>query len=270
MLPPERYPGAVESIPLVVDLVDELRSVGAAYEIDGDIYFAVTADREFGQISGLPRSVMLELFAERGGDPGRPGKKDPLDSLLWSRARAGEPAWDSPFGSGRPGWHVECAAIALAELGAGFDVQGGGRDLVFPHHEMSASVSQVATGQWPFAQAYVHAGMVGLDGEKMSKSQGNLVFVSACAMPGPKPARSGWPCWPTTTAATGTGRRRSRGMPKTAWPDGGRRRLSTLGLTPAYCWPRCDRIWLTTWTPRRTRRRRPVGRARPLRVGLRP
>jgi L-cysteine:1D-myo-inositol 2-amino-2-deoxy-alpha-D-glucopyranoside ligase len=179
VLPPERYPGAVESIPLVVDLVDELRSVGAAYEIDGDIYFAVTADREFGQISGLPRSVMLELFAERGGDPGRPGKKDPLDSLLWSRARAGEPAWDSPFGSGRPGWHVECAAIALAELDAGFDVQGGGRDLVFPHHEMSASVSQVATGQSPFAQAYVHAGMVGLDGEKMSKSQGNLVFISA-------------------------------------------------------------------------------------------
>jgi L-cysteine:1D-myo-inositol 2-amino-2-deoxy-alpha-D-glucopyranoside ligase len=179
VLPPERYLGAVESIPLVVDLIDELRSAGAAYELDGDVYFPITADARFGQVSGLARSEMLELFAERGGDPGRPGKKDPLDSLLWSRSRPGEPAWGSPFGPGRPGWHVECAAIALTELGAGFDVQGGGRDLVFPHHDMSASQAHVATGQWPFATAYVHAGMVGLNGEKMSKSHGNLVFVSA-------------------------------------------------------------------------------------------
>jgi L-cysteine:1D-myo-inositol 2-amino-2-deoxy-alpha-D-glucopyranoside ligase len=179
VLPPQRYLGAVESIPLVVHLIEELRSAGAAYEVDGDVYFPVTADAQFGQVSGLARSEMLELFAERGGDPGRPGKKDPLDSLLWSRSGSGEPAWDSPFGPGRPGWHIECAAIALAELGAGFDVQAGGRDLVFPHHEMSASQGQVATGQRPFAAAYVHAGMVGLNGEKMSKSQGNLVFVSA-------------------------------------------------------------------------------------------
>jgi L-cysteine:1D-myo-inositol 2-amino-2-deoxy-alpha-D-glucopyranoside ligase len=187
VVPPERFVGAVESIPLVVNLIEELRSAGAAYEIDGDIYFPITADDQFGQVSGLARPVMMELSAERGGDPGRPGKKDPLDSMLWSRARTGEPAWDSSFGPGRPGWHVECAAIALAELGSGFEVQGGGSDLVFPHHEMSASQAHVATGQWPFAQAYVHAGMVGLDGEKMSKSQGNLIFVSALRNVGTDP-----------------------------------------------------------------------------------
>jgi L-cysteine:1D-myo-inositol 2-amino-2-deoxy-alpha-D-glucopyranoside ligase len=188
VLPPERFVGAVESIPVVTDLIERLQSAGAAYEVDGDLYFAVTADSRFGEVSGLVRSEMVELFAERGGDPGRSGKKDPLDCLLWSRQRAGEPAWDSPFGLGRPGWHVECAAIALAELGEGFDVQGGGNDLVFPHHEMSASEAHVATGRWPFAQAYVHAGMVGLRGEKMSKSLGNLVFVSTLRADGVEPA----------------------------------------------------------------------------------
>jgi L-cysteine:1D-myo-inositol 2-amino-2-deoxy-alpha-D-glucopyranoside ligase len=179
VLPPEHYVGAVESIPLVTELIERLRSGGAAYEVDGDLYFAVDADVRFGEVSGLSRSEMVELFAERGGDPDRRGKKDPLDCLLWSRQRPGEPAWDSPFGRGRPGWHVECTAIALAELGDGFDIQGGGSDLVFPHHEMSASEAHVVTGRRPFARAYVHAGMVGLNGEKMSKSQGNLVFVSA-------------------------------------------------------------------------------------------
>jgi L-cysteine:1D-myo-inositol 2-amino-2-deoxy-alpha-D-glucopyranoside ligase len=178
VLPPERFVGAVESIPLIVELIDRLRASGATYEVDGDLYFAVASDRRFGEISGLPRETMLALFAERGGDPDRPGKKDPLDSLLWQRERPGEPVWDSPYGRGRPGWHVECAAIALAHLGEGLDVQGGGTDLVFPHHEMSASSAQVATGYWPFARAYVHAGMIGLGRRKMSKSEGNLVFVS--------------------------------------------------------------------------------------------
>ena len=124
---------------------------------------------------------MLELSAERGGDPDRPGKKDPLDVLVWRAERPGEPAWDSRFGRGRPGWHVECAAIATDHLGPAFDVQAGGFDLVFPHHEMSASHTRVAFAGHPghlFAQNYAHAGMVGLDGEKMSKSLGNLVFVS--------------------------------------------------------------------------------------------
>jgi L-cysteine:1D-myo-inositol 2-amino-2-deoxy-alpha-D-glucopyranoside ligase len=126
----------------------------------------------------LDEAAMLDIFGERGGDPDRSGKKHPLDCLLWQAERPGEPAWDTSLGRGRPGWHIECAAIALEHLGTGFDVQGGGSDLVFPHHEMSRSESVVATGQ-DFAHAYVHAGMVGYQGEKMSKSKGNLVLVSA-------------------------------------------------------------------------------------------
>jgi L-cysteine:1D-myo-inositol 2-amino-2-deoxy-alpha-D-glucopyranoside ligase len=178
VVPPDFYIGAVESIPHVVELVQQLRDSGQAYEVDGDLYFSVHADERFGSVSGLDRDQMLALFAERGGDPDRPGKKDPLDCLLWQAAREGEPSWETSLGSGRPGWHIECTAIALQHLGMSFDVQGGGRDLVFPHHEMGASEAHVLTGAWPYARAYVHAGMVALDGEKMSKSKGNLVFVS--------------------------------------------------------------------------------------------
>jgi L-cysteine:1D-myo-inositol 2-amino-2-deoxy-alpha-D-glucopyranoside ligase len=122
---------------------------------------------------------MLAVFGERGGDPERAGKKDPLDCVLWRAERPGEPSWESPWGRGRPGWHVECSAIALDLLGTGFDVQGGGSDLIFPHHEMCAGEAQVANPGQRFAKVYAHAGMVGYDGEKMSKSLGNLVFVSA-------------------------------------------------------------------------------------------
>ncbi|HEU5160451.1 MAG TPA: cysteine--1-D-myo-inosityl 2-amino-2-deoxy-alpha-D-glucopyranoside ligase [Streptosporangiaceae bacterium] len=187
VLPPDEFVGAVEAIPLIIEMIEALRAHGAAYDVDGDIYFPISADSRFGQVSGLTREQMLPLFAERGGDPGRPGKKDPLDALLWLAARPGEPAWDSPFGPGRPGWHVECAAISLRHLGMGFDVEGGGSDLAFPHHEMGASHAQVATGEQPHAKAYVHAGMVGWDGEKMSKSRGNLVFVSRLRAEGVDP-----------------------------------------------------------------------------------
>ena len=132
---------------------------------------------------------MRLLSAERGGDPERPGKKNPLDPMLWMAAREGEPSWDGgSLGRGRPGWHIECVAIALDHLGMGFDVQGGGSDLAFPHHEMGASHAQALTGEHPFAKAYVHAGMVALDGEKMSKSKGNLVFVSQLRRDGVDPA----------------------------------------------------------------------------------
>jgi L-cysteine:1D-myo-inositol 2-amino-2-deoxy-alpha-D-glucopyranoside ligase len=178
VIPPQEYVGVVESIPLVVERIVQLRQAGAVYDVDGDLYFAVKADPGFGSVSGYDRATMRELFAERGGDPGREGKRDPLDALLWLRERPGEPAWDSPLGRGRPGWHIECSAIALQYLGMPIDVQGGGSDLIFPHHEMSASQAQCATGQHPFARAYVHQAMVGLDGEKMSKSKGNLVLVS--------------------------------------------------------------------------------------------
>ena len=187
VLPPAHYIGAVESMDLVVQHVQVLLERGVAYDVDGDIYFSVGSDARFGDVSGWDRERMLAVFGERGGDPGRPGKKDPLDCLLWQAERPGEPAWDSALGHGRPGWHIECTAIALEHLGMSFDVQGGGRDLVFPHHEMGASQAHVLTGQWPYARAYVHAGMVALDGEKMSKSRGNLVFVSALRTAGRDP-----------------------------------------------------------------------------------
>ncbi|MFC5260492.1 cysteine--1-D-myo-inosityl 2-amino-2-deoxy-alpha-D-glucopyranoside ligase [Kribbella qitaiheensis] len=178
VIPPQEYVGVVESIPLVVDQIAELQQAGAVYSVDGDLYFAVKADPAFGSVSNYDADTMRELFAERGGDPDREGKRDPLDALLWLHERPGEPAWDSKLGRGRPGWHIECSAIALKYLGMTIDVQGGGSDLIFPHHEMSASQAQCATGKFPFARAYVHQGMVGLDGEKMSKSKGNLVLVS--------------------------------------------------------------------------------------------
>ena len=178
VLPPSWYVGAVEAMDEIAAAVVTLRHRGLTYELDGDVYFPVAAAEAFGAVSGLSRDQMLPVFAERGGDPDRAGKKDPLDALLWMAARPGEPAWDSPLGRGRPGWHVECAAIALGRLGPRIDVQGGGSDLLFPHHEHSAAEAEALTGERPFARAYVHAGMVGLDGEKMSKSRGNLVFVS--------------------------------------------------------------------------------------------
>ncbi|MFT4188482.1 MAG: cysteine--1-D-myo-inosityl 2-amino-2-deoxy-alpha-D-glucopyranoside ligase [Aeromicrobium sp.] len=186
MLAPRHYIGAVESIDLVVDLVGRLEEAGAVYRVDDDLYFDVHADAGFGAVSGFDADRMRAVFGERGGDPDRPGKRHPLDCLLWQAERPGEPAWDTSLGRGRPGWHIECAAIALAHLGSDFDVQGGGSDLVFPHHEMSASEAVVATGE-RFARAYVHAGMVGYEGEKMSKSKGNLVLVSQLRRDGHDP-----------------------------------------------------------------------------------
>ncbi len=178
VLPPEHFVGAVEAMDEIAAFVVRLRAQGVTYDLDGDVYFSVDAAPAFGAVSGLDRAAMTVLFGERGGDPQRPGKKNPLDALLWLAARPGEPAWDSPLGRGRPGWHVECAAIAVNRLGGRIDVQGGGSDLAFPHHEHSALEACAVTGEPGFAGAYVHAGMVGLDGEKMSKSRGNLVFVS--------------------------------------------------------------------------------------------
>lgn len=177
ILPPREYIGAVESIPLVIDMILRLQAAGAVYAVDDDLYFSVRTAKDFGSISNYSLETMLNFCRERGGDPERVGKRDPLDCLLWQAERPGEPAWESPFGKGRPGWHIECAAIAVTYLGTTFDVQGGGSDLIFPHHEMSAAQASVNSGQ-PFAHSYVHTGMVGYEGEKMSKSRGNLVLVS--------------------------------------------------------------------------------------------
>ncbi|MEU8818886.1 cysteine--1-D-myo-inosityl 2-amino-2-deoxy-alpha-D-glucopyranoside ligase [Actinoplanes sp. NPDC048796] len=182
IIPPAHYVGAVESIPSIVEHVNSLITAGAAYTLDdgtGDVYFSVAAAPRFGYESSLSRDEMTVLSAERGGDPDRAGKRDPLDPLLWRGARDGEPAWDGgDLGPGRPGWHIECATIALNLLGDTIDVQGGGNDLIYPHHECSAAHAETLTGAEPFAAHYVHAGMIGLAGEKMSKSKGNLVFVS--------------------------------------------------------------------------------------------
>jgi L-cysteine:1D-myo-inositol 2-amino-2-deoxy-alpha-D-glucopyranoside ligase len=191
IIPPAHYVGAVESVPSIVTRVVELLDRDMAYRLEdgsGDVYFDLTAAPRFGYESRLDRPTMLELAAERGGDPERVGKRDPLDPLLWRGARDGEPAWDGhSLGPGRPGWHIECAVIALDRLGTTIDVQGGGSDLVFPHHECSAAHAEALTGVAPFARHYVHAGMIGLGGEKMSKSKGNLVFVSRMRADGVDP-----------------------------------------------------------------------------------
>lgn len=192
IVPPRDYIGAIESVDEVVEFVGKLVASGAAYTVDDaefpDIYFRADATEQFGYESGYDRETMERLFAERGGDPDRPGKRDTIDALLWRAARPGEPSWPSPFGPGRPGWHIECAAIAVNRLGTEFDIQGGGSDLIYPHHEYSAAHAEALVAGRRFARHYVHAGLIGLDGEKMSKSRGNLVLVSKLRRAGVDPA----------------------------------------------------------------------------------
>lgn len=192
IIPPERYIGVVESIPLVVEAVIALQEKGAVYQLDDDLYFSVKSDPDFGTRANLSQEDMLEYSAERGGDPARLGKHDPLDALVWLHGRIGEPSWPSVFGSGRPGWHIECCAIALNYLPVNhdeeflIDIQGGGNDLLFPHHEISAAQATVISGK-EYARIYMHAGLIGLDGEKMSKSRGNLAFLSKLVAEGADP-----------------------------------------------------------------------------------
>ena len=197
VIPPAHYIGAVDAIPLVTQAIEQLSTKDSVYQVDQDLYFKVHADPHFGERSHLSTEKMLEMFSERGGDPARAGKADPLDCLVWMSQRPNEPGWPSPFGIGRPGWHIECTAIAIQYLEpepretALIDIQGGGSDLIFPHHEMCASQAQVLSGK-PLASTYVHAGMIGLDGEKMSKSKGNLVFVSWLVADGRDPMAIRW------------------------------------------------------------------------------
>lgn len=192
IIPPEHYIGAVESIPLVIEAIIGLQGKSAVYEVGEDLYFSVNADPKFGTVANLSQEEMLEYSAERGGDPARVGKHDPLDALVWLHGRAGEPSWPSVFGSGRPGWHIECCAIALNYLAVDhdeeflIDIQGGGSDLLFPHHEISAAQAAVITGR-AYARVHMHAGLIGLEGEKMSKSRGNLAFLSKLVAEGADP-----------------------------------------------------------------------------------
>ena len=192
VIPPDHYVGVVEAMQIIVDAVSALNEKNSTYKVDDDLYFKVRLDPDFLRRTHLSEEVAMAYFAERGGDPNRSGKKDPFDALVWKSQREGEPGWPSPFGIGRPGWHIECSAIALHYLKPdptdefAIDIQGGGSDLIFPHHDMSAAQGLIATGQ-KFARFFVHAGMIGLDGTKMSKSLGNLIFVSKLIKQGVEP-----------------------------------------------------------------------------------
>jgi L-cysteine:1D-myo-inositol 2-amino-2-deoxy-alpha-D-glucopyranoside ligase len=196
IIPPHHYVGVTEVIDDVAVAVDTLKARGYAYEVtsddaDPDLYFdtdaaAASTSWRLGLESNLDIPTMLALSAERGGDPDRPGKRNPLDPLLWRSEREGEPAWSTVLGRGRPGWHIECTVIALNHHTTSVTVNGGGSDLVFPHHEFSAAHATALTGE-PLASIYSHAGMVAYQGEKMSKSLGNLVFVSRLVASGIDP-----------------------------------------------------------------------------------
>jgi L-cysteine:1D-myo-inositol 2-amino-2-deoxy-alpha-D-glucopyranoside ligase len=176
LLPVWSEPRATSAIPDILGFIGMVLESGHAYQAGGAVYFSTASFAGFGQVSHYDRATMLELAAERGGNPDDPRKRDPLDFVLWQPSAPDEPAWDSLWGPGRPGWHIECSALALRELGETIDLHGGGTDLIYPHHECEAAQSESVTGV-PFVRHWMHVGMVCLDGEKMSKSLGNLVFV---------------------------------------------------------------------------------------------
>ena len=177
LIEPYSAPRATSAIADIRRLIGQVLDNGHAYQAGGAVYFNVSSFEGFGSMSGFDRDQMLELAAEHGGNPGDPNKQDPLDFILWQPSAPDEPAWDSLWGPGRPGWHIECSALAMRELDSPtIDLHGGGSDLVFPHHECEAAQSEAASGE-PFVKHWMHQAMVRMDGEKMSKSLGNLVFV---------------------------------------------------------------------------------------------
>jgi L-cysteine:1D-myo-inositol 2-amino-2-deoxy-alpha-D-glucopyranoside ligase len=176
-LRPDHYPRATEHIAPMVTMIARLLDAGLAYAADGNVFFGAAAWPSFGQLSKVPAAEMLPIANERGNDPDMPGKRDPLDFVLWQRSLPDEPAWDAPWGPGRPGWHIECSAMATDYLGPRFEIHGGGGDLLFPHHECELAQAEAATGVSPWVAHWTHAGMLRYEGAKMSKSLGNLVLV---------------------------------------------------------------------------------------------
>lgn len=176
-VPFDHYVAATAHIPEIVRLVSELIDRGFAYESNGNVYFSVEKYPEFGKLSHLPESEWLPTANERGNNPDDPNKRAPLDFVLWQAAQPGEPTWDTPWGLGRPGWHIECTAMAQKYLGETFAIHGGGYDLIFPHHECEIAQAENATDASPYVKYWMHVAMVDYQGEKMSKSLGNLVYI---------------------------------------------------------------------------------------------
>ena len=178
---PTYYVKASDETPKMIELIEALLSQGHAYVSDGWVYFSVKSDPGFGKLAEAAGYVgyecQLAVANERGNFPDDPRKHDPLDFVLWQAQQPGEPAWPSPWGPGRPGWHIECSSMAIKYLGPRVDIHGGGADLIFPHHTCEIAQSENATGQQPFVGIWMHCAMVSLDGEKMSKSLGNLILV---------------------------------------------------------------------------------------------
>ena len=189
MRPPIAEPRATETIDEIISIVERLLDSDHAYLTHGTAYFDVSSSKRFGSLSQYPREQMVRLARARGGNPDDPHRRDPLDFVLWQPSLADEPAWRAPFGVGRPGWHIECSAMSMQELGPTLDLHGGGTDLIFPHHECEIAQSEAFTGK-PFVRHWLHSAMVAYEGEKMSKSLGNLVFISDLLKVA-DPARSG-------------------------------------------------------------------------------
>jgi L-cysteine:1D-myo-inositol 2-amino-2-deoxy-alpha-D-glucopyranoside ligase len=177
-IPPTHYVKATETIKTIIEIIEKLVADGFAYEKDGNVYFDTEKDSEYGKLSKYSKTEMISLSKERGANPDDPLKKNPLDFILWQKSKSNEPFWKSPWGRGRPGWHIECSAMAYKYLDKKIDIHGGGSDLIYPHHESEIAQSEQFTAQKPFTQFWMHVGMVGYKGEKMSKSLGNLIMVS--------------------------------------------------------------------------------------------
>ncbi|MCG8347822.1 MAG: cysteine--tRNA ligase [Chloroflexales bacterium] len=178
IVPPTFFPRASEEITTMLPIIEKLIALGHAYVHEGNVYFSVQSDPDFGAMARMGYDDLLSTANQRGNNPDDPHKRDPLDFILWQTGKPGDPTWESPWGMGRPGWHIECSAMATRYLGPQIDIHGGGRDLLFPHHPCEIAQTESVTGLRPFASFWMHAGLIGLDGEKMSKSLGNLVFAS--------------------------------------------------------------------------------------------
>ena len=249
LLPAASEPRATSAIPDIQSLIADVLANGHAYRAGEGVYFDISSWPAFGSVSHYERDEMVRLAGERGGHPEDPDKANPLDFVLWQPSGPGEPAWDSPWGRGRPGWHIECSALAIRELGTTIDLHGGGSDLIFPHHECEAALAGAVTGH-PFVRHWVHAGMVGYEGTKMSKSLGNLVFVRDLLKTWDPVAvrlavlahhyRSDWE-WHDDLLHAG-------GHPAGMLAGG---QNSTRDIRARAWWTRSGRRWTTTSTPRK-------------------